>query len=63
VTGEQLLDDISLAVHAFFADFCPRPVHLAVDTRLHEDRIDARAYTTQPNSLTKKCVRRLGARP
>jgi len=55
-TGDSLLDDVSLVIHAFFADFCPRPVHLCVDTRLHADRIDCHAYVSASNALTESVL-------
>jgi hypothetical protein len=56
-TGSELLDDASLVIHSFFSDnFCAKPVHLCVDTRLVDDRIDARAFVTAPNALTRSVL-------
>lgn len=50
--SDSLLDEISLVIHNFFADFCAKPVHLCVDTRLFVDRIGTQAYISTKNNLT-----------
>src|SRR4051794_18589396 len=43
-------------VHAFFSDFCPRPVHVIVDVSLATPRVPVSVYVAAANPLANKTL-------
>lgn len=52
----DLLDDVSLTFHEFFDTLCLRPVHVVVDTRLLQDKVEVKAFVASNNALAKNVV-------
>jgi hypothetical protein len=53
MTKGELVDDVSVALHDFFEGFCAKPIHIVVDTRLRDDKIDVHGFVAPKSTLAK----------
>ena len=52
----QSLDEHSCLIHNFFAQICPSPIHLVVDTSCHSTELSVKAFTSSPLTLVKTAL-------